>query len=307
MWRWCWRRPVGLVAVLVAAAACRQALSTVVDLPPPPRTPAPAAAVAPPQEMVVVPPKDTVRPPIERLLDADSVIPLLPRDHAGNIDWMAALAQGVIKPRSTLPGVAEAGGAPAFQFAFDFNFPGPDTTYDARFAHSSHTEWVDCRQCHDRIFPYRNMSIKMVDVFQGKFCGECHGKVAFPVLTGCERCHVRAVMPPDRAKPELIGTLKLTRPSKPEGGQTLSLAELPAATFPHWVHRIRYRCKTCHMALFEPRNGANAITMADISAGRACGRCHDGVHAFKAGFGACERCHIPLSRPPSAPVAASGS
>ena len=34
---------------------------------------------------------------------------------------------------------------------------------------------------------------------------------------------------------------------------------LPKAQFPHWVHRIRYRCKTCHMDIFEPEAGSNVI------------------------------------------------
>lgn len=71
---------------------------------------------------------------------------------------------------------------------------------------------------------------------------------------------------------------------------------LPRARFPHWVHRIRYRCKACHTQLFEPKAGANAVTMKAISNGQFCGRCHDGQTAFRAGFGQCERCHTPVLR-----------
>jgi c(7)-type cytochrome triheme protein len=60
------------------------------------------------------------------------------------------------------------------------------------------------------------------------------------------------------------------------------------------------------MGLFEPKNGANLITMKDISAGRACGRCHDGVSGFKAGFGSCERCHIPVAPVPHRATPAPG-
>lgn len=287
--------------------ACRQALSTIVDLPAPAPAPAVAAPAAPPAPSVrvpdPVPAPDTARPPIERFLHPDSARPLLPRDHAGNIDWVAALETGVIRPRSALPGNPVPADPAPFQFAFDFHYKGPDTTFDAQFPHSRHTAWLACQQCHPRLFPYRNTPIQMGDIFQGKYCAECHGKVSFPVLTGCERCHFRMQVPPDRAQPEFLGTLALRRVAQPATPTQAAAPQedLPAATFPHWVHRIRYRCKACHMELFEPKNGANAILMKDISEGRACGRCHDGVTAFKAGFGACDRCHIP------APAAANAA
>ena len=35
--------------------------------------------------------------------------------------------------------------------------------------------------------------------------------------------------------------------------------------FPHWFHRVRFRCKVCHHELgFEMRAGANEVTMGDI-------------------------------------------
>jgi c(7)-type cytochrome triheme protein len=41
--------------------------------------------------------------------------------------------------------------------------------------------------------------------------------------------------------------------------------------FPHWFHRIRFRCKVCHNELgFEMRAGANEITMGKIIDGQYC-------------------------------------
>ena len=58
--------------------------------------------------------------------------------------------------------------------------------------------------------------------------------------------------------------------------------------FPHWFHRIRFRCKVCHSELgFKMRAGANAIQMADILDGRFCGMCHNGQIAW-----APERCDL---------------
>ena len=246
------------------------------------------------------------RPPIEFTLDPDSAIKLLPRDNAGNIDWVAALWLGTIRPRGALPG-RPAPDSAGFQFDFNFNYAGANSIFDAFFPHSTHTRLLSCNTCHARIFPYRGTPVKMADVLTGKYCGECHGKVAFPVMTACERCHVRlSKLSPNRAKPELLGTLTLVRATPDSatgtavGGNAagVSLEALPLARFPHWVHRARYLCKTCHMELFVPKAGANRITKQMISSGKSCGACHDGRSAFSAGFGSCDRCHVPLgSRP----------
>lgn len=68
-------------------------------------------------------------------------------------------------------------------------------------------------------------------------------------------------------------------------------AETPSARFPHWAHRIRFRCYVCHEEIFRMKAGANPITMDGIRAGKFCGVCHDGKMAFAAGFETCGRCH----------------
>lgn len=60
--------------------------------------------------------------------------------------------------------------------------------------------------------------------------------------------------------------------------------------FPHWFHRIRFRCMVCHVELgFEMRAGANDFTMNDMSQGKFCGRCHNGEIAW--GTENCDLCH----------------
>ncbi len=60
--------------------------------------------------------------------------------------------------------------------------------------------------------------------------------------------------------------------------------------FPHWFHRIRFRCKVCHSELgFKMRAGANEVRMTDIIEGRFCGMCHDGQIAWAADN--CDLCH----------------
>lgn len=60
--------------------------------------------------------------------------------------------------------------------------------------------------------------------------------------------------------------------------------------FPHWFHRMRFRCKVCHGELgFEMRAGANDITMDAIIDGQFCGMCHNGEVAWTVEN--CDLCH----------------
>lgn len=74
----------------------------------------------------------------------------------------------------------------------------------------------------------------------------------------------------------------------PEGA---SPTAIPPATFPHWIHRIQYRCYVCHPKVFEMKAGANEITMEKMRQGESCGACHNGAIAFGVDFQNCGRCH----------------
>jgi c(7)-type cytochrome triheme protein len=75
---------------------------------------------------------------------------------------------------------------------------------------------------------------------------------------------------------------------KRQGGE----GGVPTSTFPHWFHRIRYKCYACHPTLFEMKAGANKITMDAIQEGKFCGTCHNGKVAWAASFETCNRCHV---------------
>ena len=63
--------------------------------------------------------------------------------------------------------------------------------------------------------------------------------------------------------------------------------------FPHWFHRLRFRCKVCHGELgFEMRAGANDVTMGEIVEGKFCGMCHNGRIAWSTEN--CALCHSGL-------------
>lgn len=238
-------------------------------------------------------------PPLERTLDRDSVVALMPRDVTGHLDWAEALRTGLMRPRASVGGApySQSGGP---RFGFDFFYAGADTSLDAWFPHSVHAEVIDCRQCHGPVVQYRGRKTTMSEIFAGELCGRCHGKVSFPLITGCKRCHTRGPFPAAGGSPDLIGDVVMARahaePGAVPGIATgVALDSLPPATFPHWVHRIRYQCRACHSELFEPRAGANAVRMDDFRKGKACGACHDGDTAFRAGLGNCQRCHVPPS------------
>ena len=63
--------------------------------------------------------------------------------------------------------------------------------------------------------------------------------------------------------------------------------------YPHWFHRIRYKCKVCHTQLgFEMRVGANDVSMDKITDGEFCGACHNGMIAWPVEN--CDLCHSGL-------------
>lgn len=78
------------------------------------------------------------------------------------------------------------------------------------------------------------------------------------------------------------GDVVLNRNSETEG--------MKPVIFPHWFHRIRFRCKVCHNELgFEMRVGGNDITMGNIIEGEYCGMCHNGEISWAVEN--CDLCH----------------
>ncbi len=117
-----------------------------------------------------------------------------PRGRFGNgIDWEEAENGGYIKVQDYLEGVSIK--------RKQLNLP-PDTEVktkeqgmpDIIFSHKKHAVWSGCELCHPDIFDVRKGGTKygMSDIFQGKYCGLCHGKVAFP-NSDCQRCHSKPV------------------------------------------------------------------------------------------------------------------
>lgn len=75
-------------------------------------------------------------------------------------------------------------------------------------------------------------------------------------------------------------------------------AGMRPAVFPHWFHRIRFRCKVCHADLgFKFKAGGNKITMALIIEGKFCGACHNGEVAWSVEN--CDMCHSGIPGTPT--------
>jgi len=67
-------------------------------------------------------------------------------------------------------------------------------------------------------------------------------------------------------------------------------AGMRPVVFPHWFHRIRFRCKVCHADLgFKFQAGGNEIDMLKIIDGEYCGACHNGDIAWSVEN--CDLCH----------------
>lgn len=75
--------------------------------------------------------------------------------------------------------------------------------------------------------------------------------------------------------------------------KTKDADDIAPAVFPHWVHRVKYKCYVCHNDTigFKMKAGSAAITMDLIDDGKFCGACHKGKPAFTTSFESCNRCH----------------
>jgi c(7)-type cytochrome triheme protein len=99
----------------------------------------------------------------------------------------------------------------------------------------------------------------------------------------CAIVVVAALVPPRYSSAEL-GDIAFVRKSA-------GLEGVPPAIFPHFLHRMQFKCHVCHDAIVVMKAGENPITMDAIQEGKYCGVCHNGKTAFQATFEACPRCH----------------
>jgi len=130
------------------------------------------------------PSNDSAMFALQRPVDAMSDFP---RDSAGLTNWVKVIQDGHILPRSDISGEAP----PLKPLELDIVFTDTGAMPNVLFPHKEHTEWLTCSNCHPALFKKEKGStdIKMDDIFKGKFCGLCHGKIAFSPTKNCMRCH----------------------------------------------------------------------------------------------------------------------
>ncbi len=118
----------------------------------------------------------------------------LPRARYGNrIDWLKAEEQGLIKLQDHIEGISLK--RKELENPIDADIKAAeDYMPDIIFSHKKHAVWNGCELCHPELFGVKKevTVYSMQDIFEGKFCGACHGSVAFP-NTDCTLCHTKSV------------------------------------------------------------------------------------------------------------------
>jgi len=109
------------------------------------------------------------------------------------VNWEAAENSGAIKPVDFVEGLSVKGAQMQSRkdFAVEANYPW---VHPVEFSHEKHVVWNGCELCHPEIFPSAAKGTIHFSMFantEGRYCGACHGKVAFP-LNNCQGCHAKA-------------------------------------------------------------------------------------------------------------------
>jgi len=119
----------------------------------------------------------------------------LPRERFGNgIDWEKAEEDGLIRLKDFLPGISIR--KQKLKDPEDLEIRVKESGMpDIIFSHDKHAAWSGCELCHPDIFGVKTGQTvyTMQEIFDGRFCGACHGSVAFPNID-CQRCHTKEVI-----------------------------------------------------------------------------------------------------------------
>ena len=120
----------------------------------------------------------------------------LPRDEDRKVDWERAVNEGFINPAGSINGGDADERIMDLRVVVKFD---DMLIKDVVFSHKVHTYWLDCKSCHPGLFKPEVGSnpMTMQDIRDGKYCGLCHGMVAFPTniidapnfRANCLRCH----------------------------------------------------------------------------------------------------------------------
>lgn len=119
----------------------------------------------------------------------------MPRERFGNgIDWVQAEDDDLIKPVDILERVSIE--RPKLLNPAEEELTAKEVTMpNIVFSHAKHTVWNGCEVCHPQIFGVKKSANQytMQEIFDGLYCGGCHGKVSFS-NDDCQRCHTKPVV-----------------------------------------------------------------------------------------------------------------
>ena len=148
------------------------------------------AGIAADSRKWIAPAADTIHDPdnpgTQALQKPGEALSKLPPNGAGNqVDWVRALRDGLIAPRTKLETTTHVQ-----TLDRDILMKRTVEMPYVKFPHLAHSEWLDCSNCHEKLFRTKagTTPVSMLAILQGEYCGRCHGAVAFP-LTECNRCH----------------------------------------------------------------------------------------------------------------------
>jgi len=117
-----------------------------------------------------------------------------PRARFGNrVDWLKAEEDGRIELIDYLEGISIK--RSALNVPLDVEIDAQVAAMpDIIFSHEKHAVWHGCELCHPQIFGVSKTGTvyEMQEIFDGKYCGACHGKVAFMNMD-CQLCHTKNV------------------------------------------------------------------------------------------------------------------
>lgn len=120
----------------------------------------------------------------------------LPRDEENKVDWERAVEEGLIEPAASIGDDDVEELLMDLRVVIKFN---DMLIKDVVFSHEVHTYWLNCDSCHPKLFnpEVESNHMTMKEMREGKYCGHCHGMVAFPTniidapnfRANCLRCH----------------------------------------------------------------------------------------------------------------------
>jgi c(7)-type cytochrome triheme protein len=136
--------------------------------------------------------KDLDRKAKEDFFKLKKILP--PARYGNKIDWIMAENSEKIKLIDSLPGITMPQQNMVINRRDEPRTPSLPGLPGIVFSHSKHVVWSGCGMCHPEPYALEagKTAMTMKEIISGKYCGRCHGTVAFPI-NDCSLCHSKPV------------------------------------------------------------------------------------------------------------------